>query len=306
MMANMELHQGRVSGFDWADQAVAVAEDLGLDEDLAHALATMGALAIHLGNVDPVEPCDRALALYTRLGNRSGQAMMLNNLGLAAYYARDWITAADYYEAAVAAHTAAGFDLYAASSANNIGEILADQGRWAEAEVVLGDALAVYEAGRGYEELFVFLNLAVVFAQTGRAAASHELLDRAESGFRAIDSTVQLVDTHTRRAATLLIERRAEAALDALDAAASGAVAQFDSRIARLRGIALAQLGSADAALDALRSASETAAAAGDAYEQALADVVRADLVGSDELRALAQQVFDQLGVVAAPAIPLR
>jgi len=78
-----------------------------------------------------------------------------------------------------------------------------------------------------------------------------------------------------------------------------------------VRGYALAQLNEIDAAIEALNTSLETARSRGDLYEAALSAVALArvrrlaGMDGDGALVAEASETFQQLGVIAVPAVLL-
>ena len=74
---------------------------------------------------------------------------MLNNLGGFAYHEGRWADATELYRRGAEASERAGDVANAAFGDCNVGEVLADQGRWAEAELRLREALRVWR-GSGY------------------------------------------------------------------------------------------------------------------------------------------------------------
>jgi tetratricopeptide (TPR) repeat protein len=308
MMAAVNIQRGSTDAIDWANRAVAAAEATGLRAELGNAYAYLGAIAIHFGVGDPVATCSRALEIYREVGNRSGEGMMLNNLGFASYFARDWRAAVEYYGLSAAAHASAGLDLQAADTANNQGEILGDQGRLEEAALVIGDAVNVLETGGGYQVVFAFRNLAVVRARQGDFAAAHDLLDRADAGLGEDGEPREVADNATRRALVYLLERRPADALTSLERAGEVAADAWTARIARLRGCAWLQMGrTTDAAVELARAV-ERAIADADVYEQAVAQDVLSRVVGepdASKAAAGAAAAFDELGVIAPPRVPL-
>ena len=75
-----------------------------------------------------------ALPLYEDLGDLSGQASALMNLGVEAYYEGDWVKAARPLRARrVGCGNRIGDAVSAAMATNNIAEILLDQGHLEEA-----------------------------------------------------------------------------------------------------------------------------------------------------------------------------
>ena len=75
-----------------------------------------------------------ALPLYEELGDLEGPGEGLNNLGVEAYYDGDWARPSTLYERSRALLERIGDVTNVAMTANNIGEILSDQGRLEEAD----------------------------------------------------------------------------------------------------------------------------------------------------------------------------
>lgn len=96
---------------------------------------------------DAVEPIEEALEIFRRIGDRRGEAVTLNRLGLTQARIGDEAGALDSYEAAVAILTELG-DAHAAGRVlANLGALHRGQGHEAQARAAWSDALERLEPG---------------------------------------------------------------------------------------------------------------------------------------------------------------
>ena len=109
---------------------------MGDSANLAPAYLILHLVHTQLGSPDRVAYRGLALALYEELGDPKGQASALNNMGIDAYYEGDWESAVDRYERSRKLYERIGDAPNVGITANNIGEILSDQGRLEEAEAM--------------------------------------------------------------------------------------------------------------------------------------------------------------------------
>ena len=114
---------------EWVERVIEDARAAGALEELAHAYYLVHLAYTSLGSPKRHEVRDLALPIYEELGDLLGQANALNNLGIDAYYEGRWDEALGYYERSRAARQRIGDVVGAATIANNIAEILSDQGR---------------------------------------------------------------------------------------------------------------------------------------------------------------------------------
>jgi len=214
------------------------------------------------------------------------------------------------YARAAEASAGAG-DLWAAAYGDcNIGEVLADRGRYEEAEQRLRRARRIW---RGSEDAAGVAFTSALLGRLAVRAGQHErgatLLEDAAQAFRAL---------HTADDAALAEAYLAEAAvfagrsLEAL-AASEGAREEAEHTAAaivllRVRGCAHAQLGDHDAARRSLEAALARAREQHERYEIALAlDALVAIGGGDRDAAALERdELLAGLGVERLPAPPLR
>ncbi|GAA1975348.1 AAA family ATPase [Microbacterium pumilum] len=240
----------------------------------------------------------RALELYDRARDELSKSKVLNVLGARAYYRGDWTTAAVLYGQAGEAAQAAGDVVGAAIETANAAEILVDQGRFAEAQPLIDDALRVFEASDN-----PYL-VAFVTGFIGRAALRRGDPDAARAAFLSSAEGFESLGEHD--AAIDARVRLAEAALDAGDVLAAaetlGALSEPDgvgpsvSRLLRQRARLAAAAGDTAAAgalaLEALDAAASTP------FERALSLVLISQLSPEDGALALeAEAILRGLGL---------
>ena len=218
--AAMRQAQGRHrEAVTWCERAIAEARESGSLAAEAHASFILDWAWFSIGRFDLATHSERALEIYAQLGDLSGEAGVLQNLGGFAFYQGRWDEAVALFERSRDARLRTGNDVDAAMGACNIAEVLTDQGRYEEAERQLSDALRVCRAA-DYRSGVAFARslLGRIAAQTGRPAEAHEHFDVARREYVAagLDGDAQETDTH--RAECLVLEGRAEEALALADA----------------------------------------------------------------------------------------
>lgn len=295
-----------------AAAAAEVASDRAL---LAHAYYLLHAAYGDLGSPEVARYRDLALPIYEELGDLVGQGNVLNNLGIEAYFEGRWDAALDLYARSKDAKARAGDVANAATQSNNEAEILSDQGRMAEAEALLRDALRVWSAA-GYE-----LGVALATSNLGRAAARAgrhdeglDLLNEAVDRFGRIGAEGYVDETRTRVAECLVLAARPA---DAVAIATStltrvrreAPLSVLAVQLERTLGCAALQEGDPDAARRHLDAALAEARELGAAFEVALTQRARLGVLDRDVDRAAAEReadaVLERLGVVAVPDVPL-
>jgi class 3 adenylate cyclase/tetratricopeptide (TPR) repeat protein len=275
------LRQGKlVDSIEPLLQAAEMAARTDDQPSLAHASYLLDWAHTDLGR--PVEAYrEQALRIYEDLGDWTGQANVLNNLGVDAYFAGDWLGAIDLYERSRRARERGGDVVRFGEALVNIGELMVDQGRIDEAEPRLRRALGLWR-GAGFP-----VGVGVALMNLGRAAArraddlvAEEYLERARETLEAIGSE-QTIDVAVREGERLVLRRRGADALPGLEAARAEALRRGGApvllaQLDRFRAGALAQTGDFRGALalldDALAAAHDTP------YEAALAVDTRARL----------------------------
>jgi class 3 adenylate cyclase/tetratricopeptide (TPR) repeat protein len=297
--AESRFRQGEFN--DCVRRAHAVVERaLALDArpQLAAAYLLLHLAYTVLGSPERLAFRGLSLPLFEELGDLRGQATVLNNLGIEAYYEGDWDKALDVYRRSRALFERIGDVTSVAMTANNIGEILSDQGLLEEAEQLFREAdETAAPAGHRALSALARVNLGRAAARAGRfddaeslLAEAHASLLEIDAGGLALEAEVRLAESDALRGGRAEAARaRAQSVLDrtadAADTAGLHAVAL------RVVGAAFLQLGRADDGKAALEESARIAGDAGIAYERALAlDLLSAagwERGHADESRAL-------------------
>jgi tetratricopeptide (TPR) repeat protein len=315
--ALIRLMQGRYGDAQRAcEAAIAAAESSGARDILAQALQYLDAADVARGRFDSEPWAERSLAIWEELGELGLQAKALNQLGIRAYFEGRWVTALAYYRRAAQTFDRVGDQLNAAIAACNVGEILSDQGLYAESDDVARPALRVLQAsGALSETAFALSVLGRTAARAGRVAEARDLLDAARGGYLRVGEPSEALATDVRIAECLVLAgQNAAAEALAADLAAQAAARAMPGEVAavdRLRGYLLAQRGQPGPAAEAFAASLASARRRSALYDQALS---------LDALIRLARQVgqpadpaqvaeratlFGRLGVIATAAFPL-
>lgn len=310
--AAARYRQGRLAEcVRWAEQAVGHAEAAGDSKTLAHAYYLLDSALTDLGRPE-LKYRELALPMFEAVGDLLGQASVLNNHGVDAYYEGDWDRALELYGRSREARERAGDVVGAATAANNIGEILSDQGHLAEAESLFREAWQVFRnANYPVGVALTTSNLGRAAGRAGRIDEAIEVLTVALEGFRSIRADLFVIETQARMAEVLVAAGRFEDA-QALTATLGGRVAAAGSvavaMVLRTEGMAAAGLGELERARSRLAESLRVAQESSVAYEcgqtvRALAEVERR--LGMDaaaeEHEAEAASILGRLGVCPPP-----
>jgi class 3 adenylate cyclase/tetratricopeptide (TPR) repeat protein len=272
---------------------------------LAHAYYLLHVLFSMTGSADRAAFRGLALPIYEELGDLSGQASVLNNLGIEAYYEGRWDEALTLYESSRELRRRTGDVTQVAVQTNNIGEILSDQGRLTEAEEHFREAMHVADVSQ--HELTSKVarsNLGRAAARAGRYEEAVELLEAAADGFRDMQAMF-IVENDARIAELDVLRGLHEVALarasETLEVARNaGGLAPVEALLHRVAGVAHAHLGDVDAARASLDRSLTIARAADAPYEVAQTQRERAALLGDADAAVEAKAIFEQLGVMTA------
>jgi class 3 adenylate cyclase/tetratricopeptide (TPR) repeat protein len=309
--------QGRYGDAQHAcEAAIAAAESSGARDVLAQALQLLDAADVARGRFDSEPWAEQSLAIWEELGELGWQAKALNQLGIRAYFEGRWVTALAYYRRAAQTFDRVGDQWNAAIAACNVGEILSDQGLYAESDDVARPALRVLQAsGALSETAFALSVLGRTAARAGRLDEARDLLDAAKAGYLRAGERGEALSTDVRIAECLVLAgQNAAAWTQAADLAAQAAargMAAEAAAVDRLRGYLLAQQGQPGPAAEAFEASLASARERSALYDQALSlDGLirlarhagqRADPAQTAERAAL----FGRLGVIATAAFPL-
>ncbi len=314
----VRLAQGRrLESVEVLERTIVEAQASGEDDALAHAYLTLDWALSELGRGSEAVYSPKALALYQKLGKLGPQAGIYNNLGTFRYAEGRWDEAVELYQKSYDLRMRLGDAVDAATSANNIAEVLSDQGHLDQAKARFEDALRVWRAadfgtGIGY----ALSNLGRVAYRDGRLAEAMESLGRARSMFRQISSDPEIVETDARRAECLLLQGAGAEALALADETLVLA-RSLDSifevpMLQRIRGFAHLQLGDPEASRDAFAVSLAAARELEAVFEVALTldAMVRVGVTQTGIVdvaaRKEADALFTRLGVVRVLEVPLK
>jgi class 3 adenylate cyclase/tetratricopeptide (TPR) repeat protein len=294
----------------WAKAAVPDAEAAGEQSTLAHAYFLLDAALTDMGSAECEAYRGLALPIYEQIGDLLGQANVLNNLGIDAYYEGEWDAALELYERSRVARERAGDVVGAATAANNIGEILSDQGHLTQAEALFRQARQVFRnANYPVGVALATSNLGRAAGRAGRAEEAIELLTAALDRFKAIRADSFVVESQARMAELLVTAERFSQGLSltgAIKGRAADAGSAVMAMVLRTEGMAYVGLGQSDQAREALEESLQVGRASMVAFEvgltlRALAGVLRASgrEVQAASLEAEAAEILTRLGVGA-------
>ena len=198
-------------------EAIAVAQRCGARDVLARALYLLDLADVARGRYRGEPWAEQALAIFKELGNLLWQAKALNHLGMRLLRGL-WDDALSYYRQAREVFERVGDQWNAAITASNTGEILSNQGRYAEAEDVARPAERVLRAsGAPSEMAFAAAVLRRTAARRGRPEEAFRLLEAARAGYLKVGERTEVVATEISIAETLVYAGEAGEALARVD-----------------------------------------------------------------------------------------
>ena len=300
----------------WSERAIAEAEASGDRESLPQAYLVMGYARQNLGFSDVEAHYRRALKGFEELADLSGQALMLNNLGVTAYYAGRWTQAVELWQRGADMREQLGDVVSAAYGIVNVGEVDADQGRLNEAERQFRKALRIWRAaGFGWGIAYATLNLGRTFCRKGSFDEGLELLRDARDRMRTLGAT-EAIEAEARMAEGLMLAGRGEEALRVVEAMCLPGVLPEEAvqmpLLERVRGYARLQLGQEEEARRSFERSLRLARDREQPFDVALTAHALAELehrTGARVNLALEEEsarILRELGVKAAPETPTR
>jgi class 3 adenylate cyclase/tetratricopeptide (TPR) repeat protein len=301
---------------EWCNRVVEQAAPTQDLSALAHAYYLLHLAHTTIGSPERAAFRGLALPIYEETGDLLGQANVLTNLGIDAYYEGRWDEALDLYERSRVAYERVGNVVGAATQHNNIGEIRSDQGHLDEAAEEFHEIKNVFDAA-GHRVLAALSvsNLGRVAARAGRLDEALDLLRRALVAFQEIRAGSFVHEAKARLAERAVLAgeptealREADETLRALTEAPAGGT--LLALIHRIRGCALLQLGDLDGAEQCLEESVRVARESKSSYELAVSLDATARLrhsmgVDGGSAAGEAATIFKRLGVVSIPEIPL-
>jgi class 3 adenylate cyclase/tetratricopeptide (TPR) repeat protein len=283
----------------------------------AHALRLLGLAERQLGDGEQsLEYLRQALRIYEENGDLVGQADCLNNLGGVDYRQGKWDLASARWEQCTETRRKVGDVVGAAMAENNIAAIRSDQGKWDEADELFHQVRRVLRAAEfSLGVSAVTSNLGRVAARAGRFEDAHELLAEALTDLEAIgaehfvhEAKAHLAEAHLFAGDVAACERVAAPLLATLEQRQG--TGELQALLHRLIGYARLMKDDASDAWKCFQESLAQAEAADAHYEMALTLEAISGLppmTGTDAEEAMkrAQVIFERLGVVTTPKVPL-
>ena len=292
---------------------VRLARTSDAPRELAHASYSLAGALVELGRFAvAAELSARALALYEEAGDLVGASTVLNNQGVDAYWTGDWENAAQLLAAGRDMRRELGDVALTAESELNLAELWSDQGRWADAEPLLIDALAIFRAAPRPEGIgLATSDLGRLAARGGDFERAGALLADARVRLQSIGAAGLAYEVGVREAERLVLASQPDAALAAV--AEMRALARdvnashfYTSALARTEGWAAAQRGEPARARGAFAEALRLARESGLRYDEVVTLDAIAHVAGDDdEDGRLAPATLRELGIVALARPPL-
>jgi tetratricopeptide (TPR) repeat protein len=286
-------------------KAIAEAESVGELSALAHASYSLDWALVESGRPDEATHSWRALEIYEQLGDPEHQLIVLNNLGMFAYFDGRWDDAIALYRRARECGERSGRPADVAFVDCNVGEILSDQGQLDEAQQYLERARRVWSGTREAQAVaFIDLLLGRLDVRRGDWEEGLPLIERSMDTLRRFS-----MHAYADFARALVAEAEAFAG----DPGRALAIAREEMESAdrnrplleRVAGIALVRLGQREQAREELSAALTSARARGADYDiaatiDALAALDAADgglLRERDEIRGAEDRSAARPGV---------
>jgi class 3 adenylate cyclase/tetratricopeptide (TPR) repeat protein len=295
----------------WCNRAIETAEAGGNLAAEAHARRIIDWALHDLGQLDDDVHSRRALALYEELGDLRGQAKVLSNLAITAYWKGDWNLTIRHLERSIAVIERTGDEVTKAFTTLNLTDILLDQGRGDEALGLLDGAVrALRAAGDRTGTALAKLELGRGALHSGRFEDAGLLFEEARDEFDSLGVQRLAFWASARIAECRLLSGEAQAALtlaeqlvDARDAVPGSNEAL--PLLHRVRGVALYRLGDDPLGAAAFDKSLEAAQSLGYTYETALTLRVMShfDASRGEELLAESDALLRALGVADAPGV---
>jgi tetratricopeptide (TPR) repeat protein len=287
-------------------QAIEEAESVGEASALARALSGLDWALVESGRREEATHSWRALKIFQELGDLEHEGVVLNNLGMFAYFDGRWDDAIALYRRAGECGKRSGRPADMAFTDCNVGEILSDQGRLEEAEEHLRQARRVWSSTQESQSVaFADMLLGRLALRRGDSQVGLPMLERSTRALRVFS-----MNAYAEFGRALIAEAEALAG----DPRRALELARVELQTAdrqrpllkRAEGIALARLGEADAACRELGDALACARARGADYEVA-ATIDALDVLACADADLLAErdEILGRLKIVrlARPAL---
>jgi predicted ATPase/Tfp pilus assembly protein PilF len=127
------------------EENLAAARALGDDSGVANSLNNLGIVSLRRGDYDAARRFyTESLSFWRRVGHRYAVALSLNNLGNVASLQKEHETARTFYEESLAVFCELGDERGVAQTLSHLADVHRDQGEYQQAHELYGDALAIF------------------------------------------------------------------------------------------------------------------------------------------------------------------
>ena len=309
----LRVYQGRYADARrWAERGLAEAEQAHELLAQARAHAVLHAVEVSSGGSKGESHAASALHIFEQLGDLSGQAHMLNNLGVHRLAEGRWPDALHMFAQAAESFRRLGDATAAANADYNRADVLVRQGRSDEALPVLENTLRVARAV-GDEDLVALVHKEIGRAQSraGNVAAGLILLEEARTQLIRLREPHEVVDADIASAEAHLLAGRPEQALALIEGALGEATSIHAATLLppayRVQAAALFATGKVAQARTALAEGLRHSSSPDAAHERGFLLAVAAriarqnDEPDADRLAEQARQALELLGVIRVP-----
>ncbi len=310
----IRFRQGKFQqAIDWCARAL---DDTGAtDEQRAHAFHLLVTAYGHIGSQEAIEAGAQAVEIYERIGDLVGLGNVLNNLGVNAFYRGNWDESTDFHNRAGEARRQAGHVVGAAASVNNLAEIYCDQGKLDKAESGFRDALYVFKSSQfPVGVALASANLGRTLTRMGELDEAWTHLEHSRSMFEEMGAQAFIDETDVKIAEFLLFSHRREEAAALAETALTSmehdeSTLRARSALHRVLGYCAAASDQSEEAETEFRTSLDLAEQGEALFEQAstygaMARILR-DQQQASEWTDHQAEMFEQLGVIATPVVPI-
>jgi class 3 adenylate cyclase/tetratricopeptide (TPR) repeat protein len=307
------LNQGRYADARrWAERGLVEAEAAHELRAQAQAHSVLHGVAVWSGGPTGEQHGETALRIFEQIGDLSGQAHMLNNLGARRTVEGHWPDALLMFAQAAESFRRVGDATNAANADYNRADVLVRQGRSGEALPLLQNTLRVARAV-GDEDLVALVRKEMGRAQSraGDIRAGLTLLEEARTQLIRLRERQEVVDADIASAEAHLLAGRPEDALALIDRALAEAASIHAATLLppayRVQAAALFATGDVAQARAALAEGLRQSSSPNAAHERGFLLAVAAQIArrandpDADQLAEQARQALELVGVVKVP-----
>ena len=299
----------------YAELAASLAQEANDRLGIARAYNILEVAYSTLGRSEASSCAQKALEMYDGTGDLVGEANVLNNLGVQAFYAGEWDGAIGYYDRSRELRRKAGDVVGEAMASNNLAEVYSLQGRLDAARELFEQAQRMWEASSyPIGVAYVTANIAMVEARSGAVAEGGELLERARHRLEGLGATALRLEMDVRRVECLILagdfDAAIEVAMPLYDELVFGHEGddEFTTQLELLIALVQLRLRRFDDAAQTAVAAEARAAAQSNHYLSAFALLLLAELArreGRDPApeQERADKLFERLGCITRPAV---